>query len=149
MSTEAKEILSDLLTALEFDAKIMERETEDGFLLDVETEDSGRLIGRKGQTLAALQYILNRTLHRKDPAAPKVTVDIGGYRAQLKQDLIKKAKEAANKCRRWGDVIELPPMSAFDRRVVHNALKDDADVLTTSIEVEDSELKAMLIKPAR
>ena len=87
-------------------------------------------------------------LHWASKDAPKVTIDIGRYRAQLKEELIRKATEGAEKCRRWGDVVELPPMSAFDRRIVHHALKDDEAVQTVSIEVENNEFKALLIKPA-
>ena len=50
-------------------------------------------------------------------------VDVGGYRSQAREALVKKAKEAADKVRRWGDVVELEPMGAFDRRIVHHALQ--------------------------
>ena len=80
---------------------------------------------------------------------PKVTVDVGGYRTQARDGLIKKAKEAAEKVRRWGDVIELEPMNSYDRRIVHNTLKDDPDVETYSVEVEGTPKKAMLLRPKR
>ena len=113
----------------------------------MKTEDSGRLIGRQGQTLADLQYITNRLLFQQDATAPKVMVDVGGYRAQAREALVKKAKEAAEKVRRWGDVVELEPMSAFDRRIIHQALKDDPDVETHSVEVEGTDKKAILLRP--
>jgi spoIIIJ-associated protein len=116
-------------------------------LLDVKTEDSGRLIGRQGQTLSDLQYLVNRLLFQQDQTTPKVTVDIGGYRAQAREALVRKAKQAAEKVRRWGDVVELEPMNAFDRRVVHNALKDDPGVETHSVEVEGTDKKAVLLRP--
>ena len=94
--------------------------------MDITTEDAGRLIGRQGQTLADLQYIANRILFQQDKTAPKITVDVGGYRTQAREALIKKAKDAADKVRRWGDIVELEPMGAFERRIVHQALKDDA-----------------------
>jgi spoIIIJ-associated protein len=74
-------------------------------------------------------------------------VDVGGYRAQAREALVKKAKEAADKVRRWGDVVELEPLSAFDRRIVHNALKDDPGVETHSVEVEGTNKKAVLLRP--
>ena len=120
---------------------------EDGILLDVKTEDSGRLIGRQGQTLSDLQYITNRLLFQQDANAPKVMVDVAGYRAQARDALVKKAKDAAEKVRRWGDVVELEPMSSFDRRIIHHALKDDPDIETQSVEVEGTEKKAMLLRP--
>ncbi len=120
---------------------------EDGLLLDVKTEDSGRLIGRQGQTLSDLQYITNRLLFQQDSTAPKVMVDVGGYRAQARDALVKKAKEAAEKVRRWGEVVELEPMSAFDRRIVHHALREDPDIETHSVEVDGTDRKAMLLRP--
>ena len=132
---------------LGFTATVEEHGMEDGILLDVKTEDSGRLIGRQGQTLADLQYITNRLIFQKDAAAPKIMVDVGGYRAQARDALVKKAKDAAEKVRRWGDVVELEPMTAFDRRIIHQALKDDPGVETASVEVEGTEKKAILLRP--
>ena len=132
---------------LGFTATVEEHGMEDGVLLDVKTEDSGRLIGRQGQTLSDLQYIANRLLFQQDPSAPKIMVDVGGYRAQAREALVKKAKDAAEKVRRWGDVVELEPMSAFDRRIIHQALKDDPGVETASVEVEGTEKKAILLRP--
>ena len=147
MPAEPKETLQQLLETLGFQATIEEHQFEDGLLLEVKTEDSGRLIGRQGQTLTDLQYLLNRILFQKDQSTPKVMVDVGGYRAQAREALVKKAKEAADKVRRWGDVVELEPLSAFDRRIVHNALKDDPGVETHSVEVEGTTKKAVLLRP--
>ena len=120
---------------------------DEGVLLDVKTDDAGRLIGRQGQTLADLQYLTNRLLFQQSPEAPKVMVDVGGYRTQAREALVKKAKEAADKVRRWGDAVELEPLNAFDRRVVHQALKDDPDVETHSVEVDGTDKKAILLRP--
>lgn len=147
MSTSPKATLEQLLQHLGFDARVEEQSAEDGLLLDIHTEDSGRLIGRQGQTLADLQYILNRLLFQQETGAPKVTVDVGGYRAQAREALVKKALEAAEKVRRWGDVVELEPMNAFERRIIHHALKDDPGVETHSVEVEGTPLKAILLRP--
>ena len=147
MPAQPKATLEQLLQHLGFPAAIEEHQDEDGLLLDVRAEDAGRLIGRQGQTLSQRQYILNRLLYRQDETAPKVTVDIGGYRAQAREALVKKAKEAAEKVRRWGDIVELEPMNAFDRRVVHNALRDDPGVETHSVEVEGTNKKAILLRP--
>src|SRR5881396_2842693 len=130
MPAEPKATLEKILELLGFPATVEEHHLEDGVLLDVKTDDSGRLIGRQGQTLSDLQYITNRLLFQQDPSVPKVTVDVGGYRAQAREALVKKAKDAAEKVRRWGDVVELEPLSAFDRRSVHQALKDDPNIET-------------------
>jgi spoIIIJ-associated protein len=147
MPAQPKPTLEKILELLGFTVTIEEHTLEDGVLLDVKTEDSGRLIGRQGQTLSDLQYVTNRMLFQQDAAAPKVMVDVGGYRAQAREALVKKAKEAAEKVRRWGDVVELEPLSAFDRRIIHQALKDDPGVETHSVEVEGTEKKAILLRP--
>ena len=138
-----------MLRGLGFDATIEEKQIDDGLLLNVQAEESGRLIGRQGQTLADLQYILNRILFQQDVGAPRVTVDVGGYRAQAEEALVKKAQEAAEKVRQWGSVVELEPMNAFERRIVHHALKDDPGVETHSVEVEGTAKKAILLRPKR
>src|SRR5438094_10590989 len=147
MPAEPKATLEKILTLLGFPATVEEHQMEDGLLLDVKTEDSGRLIGRQGQTLGDLQYLVNRLLFQQDPSTPKVTVDIGGYRAQARDALVQKAKQAAEKVRRWGDVVELEPLNAFDRRIVHNALKDDPAIETHSVEVEGTDKKAIILRP--
>ena len=147
MTAQPKEIVETILTALGFAVTVTEQKFDDGVILDVKTEDSGRLIGRQGQTLADLQYITNRILFQQDPSSPKVMVDVGGYRAQSREALVKKAQEAAEKVRRWGDAVELEPLSAFDRRIVHHALKDDPDIETHSIEVEGTEKKVLRLRP--
>jgi spoIIIJ-associated protein len=147
MPAEPKATLEKMLQLLGFEVTLEEHRMEDGVLLDVQTDDSGRLIGRQGQTLSDLQYITNRLLFQQDPTAPKVMVDVSGYRAQAREALVKKAKDAAEKVRRWGDVVELEPLSAFDRRIIHQALKDDPNIETHSVEVEGTEKKAILLRP--
>jgi spoIIIJ-associated protein len=147
MAAQPKETLETILTSLGFPATVEEHKLEEGILLEVKTDDAGRLIGRQGQTLADLQYVTNRLLFQQDASAPKVMVDVGGYRAQAREALVKKAKDAAEKVRRWGDTVELEPMTAFDRRVVHQAIKDDPDVETHSVEVEGTDKKAILLRP--
>jgi spoIIIJ-associated protein len=147
MTPDPKVKLLELLNTLGFEATLEEGEFEGSLMLNILSDDAGRLIGRKGQTLAALQFVLNRILFKDDDHAQKVTLDVGGYRTTARDELIRKAKAAADNVRRWGDVIELEPMNAFDRRLVHRALKEDPDIETHSIEVEDSELKVIQLRP--
>jgi spoIIIJ-associated protein len=147
MSAQPKDIIIDILTRLGFNATVNEHHLEEGLLLDVQAEDSGRLIGRQGKTLSDLQYLVNRILFQQDENAAKVTVDVGGYRTQARDNVAKKAEEAAEKVHRWGDVVELEPMNAFDRRIVHNTLKDHPYVTTHSVEVEGTTKKAILLRP--
>ena len=144
---QPKALLEQLLQQLGFPGTVEEHQLEDGLLLEVQCEDSARLIGRQGQVLSDLQYLVNRILFQHDQTIPKVTVDVGGYRAQAREALVKKAMDAAEKVRRWGDVVELEPMSAFDRRIIHHALKDAPGVETHSVDVEGSNKKVLLLRP--
>jgi spoIIIJ-associated protein len=147
MPVNSKAITEEFLRLLGFNPTIEEHLLDEGLFLDVTCDDAGRLIGRQGQTLSELQYLVNRLIFQLDHSAPKVTLDVGGYRAQAREALVKKAKEAAEKVRRWGDIVELEPMNAFDRRIVHNALKDDPQVETHSVEVDGTTKKAILLRP--
>ena len=149
MSAQPKPILEKILGTLGFAATVEEHHLGDDLMLDVKTEESGRLIGRQGQTLADLQYIVNRILFQQDQSAPKVMLDVGGYRSQAREALVKRAKDAADKVRRWGDTVELEPLNAFDRRIVHQALRDDPDIETQSVEVDGTEKKVLLLRPKR
>src|SRR5262245_66309452 len=105
MPAQAKDILVQLLQQLGFEATIEEHHLEEGLLLEVKSDDSGRLIGRQGQTLGDLQYILNRLLFHQDQDAHKVMVDVGGYSASARDATVTKAKAADDKVRRWWDYV--------------------------------------------
>src|SRR6202161_2468182 len=147
MPAQPKATLEKILQLLGFEATVEELPLDEGFLLDVKTEDSGRLIGRQGQTLSDLQYITNRILFQQDQNTPKALIDVGGYRAKAREALVQKAQAAAEKVRRWGDIVELEPMSAFDRRIIYNSLKDDPGIEAASVEVEGTAKKAILLRP--
>ena len=106
MPAQPKAIVEKILGTLGFAATVEEHKLGDDLMLDVKTEESGRLIGRQGQTLADLQYIVNRILFQADQSAPKVMLDVGGYRGQAREALVQKAKAAAEKVRRWGEIVE-------------------------------------------
>lgn len=142
-------ITEEFLRLLGFNATLHEHPFDQGVLLDIECEDAGRLIGRQGQTLAELQYLINRMIFQADKESPKVTLDVANYRSQAREALVKKAREAADKVRRWGDIVELEPMNAFDRYVVHQTLMDDPAVETHSVAVDGTTKKAILLRPKR
>lgn len=142
--------LEEMLKLLGFsDVVLSETRLDDTLVIDIQTSDSGRLIGRSGAVLADLQYLLNRMLFRGDDSAPRVMLDVGGYRLAAREALVQRARDAAEKVRRWGDIIELEPMTAYDRRIVHQALREDPDIETHSVEVEGSDKKVILLRPRR
>lgn len=149
MPQSPKEILETILNTLGFNSTVTEQVIDGVTVLNVDSEDAGRLIGREGRTLSSLQFLVNRVVFSQDPQAPKVTVDVANYRAKAREELVNKAKAAAEKVRRWGEPIELGPLNAFDRWVVHQALRDATDLETRSVEIEGSSLKAIIIRPKR
>jgi len=147
MPAQPKDIVEKILGTLGFPATVEEQHIAGDLTLDIKTEESGRLIGRQGQTLSDLQYLVNRMLFQQDQNSPKVMLDVGGYRTQAREALVQKAKEAADKVRRWSDAVELEPLSSFDRRIVHQALRDDPDIETHSVEVDGTDKKVLILRP--
>ena len=147
---DPKSLLESLLNNLGFEATIEEKEKDGVKVFDLQTSnDSGRLIGRKGQTLMDLQYILNRMLFQNNENAEKVQIDVAGYRCSEQDKLAEKALKSAEQVRRWGDIVELEPMNSYDRRIIHNTLKDDPDVETQSVEVDGTHDKAIILRQKR
>jgi len=149
MPAQPKATLEKTLELLGFQATVEEHQIEDGLLLDIKSEDAGRLIGRQGQMLADLQYIVNRMLFQQDPTVPRITVDVGGYRLQAREALVKRALEAAERVRKNRDIVEMEPLNSFERRIVHQTIKDDPEIETYSVEVEGTDKKAILFRPRR
>ncbi len=149
MNACPKETLEEMLQLLGFSATVGLTQLDDGVMLDIDTDDPGRLIGKQGQTISQFQYVLNRLLHRQDKNAPKVTLDVGSYRLKSRQALIDKAKTAAEKAQRWGGIVEIEPLSAFERRIIHNALKNYENIESNSVEVEGTTKKAILLRPKK
>jgi spoIIIJ-associated protein len=128
-----KELLDTMLGYLGFVVQIEETKNEGGTLtLQIYTEESRRLIGRDGETLEAIQFLLNRLLQAKDKDAEKVIVDCEHYRSMREDRIVQRVRELADRVRITGRSLQLEPMNSYERRLVHNAFKDDPDVATWS-----------------
>jgi len=128
-----KELLDTMLGYLGFVVQIEEQKDEAGNLvLQIYTEESRRLIGRDGETLGAIQFLVNRLLQTNDRDAPKVIVDVEHYRSMREDRIIERVRALAERVRVTGRSLQLEPMNSYERRIVHNAFKDDPDVATWS-----------------
>jgi len=128
-----KELLDTILGYLGFVVQIEETQSEGGNLtLQIYTEESRRLIGRDGETLEAIQFLLNRLMQAKDKDAPKVIVDCEMYRSMREDQVVQRVRELAERVRITGRSLQLEPMNSYERRLVHNAFKDDPEVATWS-----------------
>ena len=128
-----KELLDTLLGYLGFVVEIEEQTSEAGNLtLQIYTEESKRLVGRSGEMLDALQFLLNRLIQAKDKDAPKVIVDCEMYKSMREDRIVQRVRDLAERVRATGRSLQLEPMNSYERRLVHNAFKDDPDVATWS-----------------
>jgi spoIIIJ-associated protein len=105
---------------------------EDEIRLEIEGPDAGRIIGKRGMVLEAIQYLTTRVAHRPGEPRKHIAVDAEGYRARHEDQLAQMARKLAQRVATEGKVITFDPMSARDRRVVHMAIKDMAGVRTES-----------------
>lgn len=137
---QAKEILEGLLRAMRLPARVYPGEVPAEFglssrliALDIRGADPGSLIGRQGQTLASLQYLVNLMLSRKVKSRAAVLVDVDGYKRRHYEDLRSLALHMAEQVRSSGQPATLEPMPPFERRIVHLALSSYPDMVTESV----------------
>ena len=121
--------------------------TEDG-IINLVGEDAGVVIGRYGETLKALEYITNLVCH-DDMSTRRVRFDCGGYRERREQTLTRLAESIAREAVRKGSPVSLEPMSSWERRIVHIALREDPEVETRSIGEEPTHRVLVCPKNAR
>lgn len=129
---EAQDILDGLLDRMDLDTDVDIREDDERIVLDVTGEDAGRAIGRKGQTLDALQFLVNKIVNRFPGGRRHVIVDSGDYRERHDDGLVSLAERQAKRAVEQGKVVTLEPMSARDRRVVHMSLAKVSGITTKS-----------------
>ena len=145
MNPSPQELLDTMLGYLDFAFDIQESAADDGTItLQVYTAEAERLIGPHGQTLEDLQFLLNRLLLSKDRHAPRVIVDVEHYRTMQQDSFLQKIRTLADQVRQTGRPVQLEPMNSYDRRLVHNAFKDDPQIKTFS-PVDDARLKRITL----
>jgi spoIIIJ-associated protein len=127
-----EELLEEVVEALGLDAEV-EVEASDGSLTGrVEGEDVGLFIGRHGQTIDAVQHLAQRIVFPDGPSATRVVIDANGYRARRADALRGEADDAADEAIRSGEPVDLDPLPPFERRIVHEYLRERGDVETHS-----------------
>ena len=119
---------------------------EDELRVEIYGGDPGKIIGRAGRTLAALEYITNAVINRDEGSRVRVSIDVGGYKRRRDERLRGEARKAAARVRKTGRPVELDAMSAAERRVVHMALADDPDILSESS--GEGKNRHVVVKPA-
>lgn len=136
-ATRALTFVRDVLANMSMDAEA-NLAPDDGesdereIRIEIEGPDAGRIIGKRGAVLEAIQYLTSRAAHRSGEARRHIAVDAEGYRARHEEQLADMAKKLGKRVAKEGKVITFDPMSARDRRIVHMALKEFPGVRTES-----------------
>lgn len=132
ISTAPETVLKEMLTRIGIDGEVESNFMEGSLHLNMVSDSPALLIGKHGQTLDAIERLLNCIINKNALAKKKVFVDTEGYRERRKQTLVDLANQVAAKVKRTRQDVVLAPMSAKDRRVIHLALQSDDTVSTFS-----------------
>ncbi len=130
---KAREVAGELFQKAGLDAQVEIKMGQEGPYLDISGQDLSLVIGREGQTLNAIEYIINRITARKMEGSRGVIVDAQGYREKRSQSLASLAQRMASKARKIGKPVALNPMGARERRIVHVSLRNFPGVKTRSV----------------
>ena len=145
-----KEVLEKVLELMGVPANVVLRSRAPGdqeaVCLDIEGDDLGILIGRRGETLSSLQYLANLVVSRRLKSRVGLVVDVEGYRRRRYESLRQLARRLAEQVRSTGRSITLEPMPAGERRIIHLELRDNPHVTTQSIGEGDARKIAILSK---
>ena len=143
-SSAADGFAKKLLENMQIDAKIETKLCDNGdYLININGEDAGVLIGHHGETLDALQYLCNLAANKKDGEADereytRVVVDISGYRAKREETLRILARRTAEKALKYRRSVSLEPMPSHERRIIHSEVQKIDGVTTNSIGAENN-----------
>lgn len=135
MEQQLSDVLDNLLGLLLLEGSYEVEETEDGFIVSIETQDAGRLIGVRGESLDALQLIINQIMSRgqKEGEFKRMILDVSGWRKQREEDLKRSAEDWGKQVMDSGKEMELEPMSSWQRRVVHMVVGEMKGLETESL----------------
>ncbi len=144
---KAKRVLEGLLKRMQVDSTVSAEETEESIILNIQGNESGFLIGKRGQNLDAIQYIVSKAVHHSVNGDKMIIIDTEKYRERREESLIVLALRIGEKVKKTKKPLTVGYMNAHDRRVIHLAIQN-APTLTTKSRGE-GEYRKILILPAR
>ena len=144
---EAKEILENILAHFQIPSTVEANWVEKRIRLDISSNGSGLLIGKRGQTLHSLQYIVNKMFNRRGTKRVHIIIDTENYRERRRKALTEVAMNLATRAKKSARPATSSPLSAYDRRIIHLALKDDHEVRTKS--KGDGALRKVVVFPVK
>ena len=129
---EALRFLKEVIKEMGLDLDITAKKGENSLYLDIQGKDSGTIIGKRGQTLDAIQYLTSIVANKESEVYTRVVVDAENYRAKREKTLEALANRLANKVVKTKRSVKLEPMNPYERKVIHAALHDHPKVVTRS-----------------
>ncbi len=144
---QAAELLGGILERMTFSCAVTATETADTIFLTIAGDESGLLIGRRGQNLDALQYLLSKAINRPDAERKMIVVDSEDYRQRREASLLGMAERIREKVKKTQKPLSLAHMNAHDRRIIHLALQEDDTLITKSR--GEGEYRKIIVLPAR
>jgi spoIIIJ-associated protein len=144
---EAREVLENILAHIQIPATVEANWVENRIRLNIASNGSGLLIGKRGQTLHALQFIVNKIFNRQGSKKAHIIIDTENYRERRREALTEVALNLANRAKKSGRPATSSPLSAYDRRIIHLAVKDDRQVRTKS--KGDGALRKVVVFPVK
>jgi spoIIIJ-associated protein len=129
---EIKDLVASVVEAMGFDSRIDVYDAGGFIAVDVASDNTALFIGQKGETIDALQYLINAAVYRKRPFVKRIILDAEGYRQRRVEAIQGIAHRTARRAIRERRTVELPPMNPSERRIVHLFLRDNPEVTTAS-----------------
>lgn len=125
---QAREIVDTMLGYLGFVVHVTADDSTDGPAIQIFTEEADWLIGRQGERLDEIQYLVNRILQTQSKNAPRIRVDVEHYRTMREDTLVDDVRGLAEKVRATGRPLKLHPMNSYNRRLIHNIFAEDPEI---------------------
>ena len=143
----AKNYVSELIKLMGFEAEINASQQEGDIYIDVNSKKEGRLIGKKGNTLDSLEFLLNRMLNKRLKHSIRLRLDINRYRKRREEYLKKMALQWGEDVKKKNKEMIIGPFNTFERKIIHTILKKDSNIKTESLGTGD--IKKIKIIPLK
>jgi spoIIIJ-associated protein len=147
LASNAKDLLEGILQRISLECKVTVNETPEKIILDIEGDNSGLLIGKRGQNIDALQYILNKAINKFDNGHKMILIDSGEYRKRREEFLLGLAEKIRERVKKTLKPVSLAHMNAHDRRLIHLVLQEDESLITQSR--GEGKYRKIVILPAK
>lgn len=143
---DAQKFLQDVFSKMKVSVDIEAEEDEESMMLRIKGKDSGIIIGRRGETLDALQYLASLVANKGREGYKRVTVDIENYRQKREETLVRLAERLAERVVRYRKNVTLEPMNPYERRIIHSSLQNNKLVETYSVGDEPNRKVVITLK---